>query len=431
MVLMRSGIPGNSLPGRSSRTGLLSRRQLLALGATLGLLTGLTGCREQTAAAPIPLEPDELAVNRAVSAATTLRTDALALAAAKPALSVLLNRMVAVHEQHLAALGSPVPATSATPPSSSPATVDPGLTPTQLIKAEIAEAQVALRDGEAAAPAFAVLLCRIAAARIINADLLGAAIGRAPSGVLRPAAAAPISSATTDPPAAGDAPAANQTDPSDTSHQGDLTDQRDLSEASTPAQVALVRLLAGQHAAVFAYPLVVARTSGGRRTLAGTLWQAHRTERDELSVQLLTARIQPAVAEPAYDVGTPPTSPAKAAALAARVERGLAALATELLAAGTAGDGDRILGADQLAVAARRMAGWTGKPTAFPGLIERSTPAATPTVDSSAGNSLSRPTTATNSSFTSRDNPASSIAPPGTLPTAANLQPTTGTPTAP
>ncbi|HST85383.1 MAG TPA: DUF4439 domain-containing protein [Kineosporiaceae bacterium] len=415
MVLMRSGISGNRLPRRSSRTGLLSRRQLLALGATLGLVTGLTGCREQTAAAPIPLEPDELAVNRAVSAATALRTDALALAVAEPALSVLLNRMVAVHEQHLAALGSPIPSTSATPAGSSPAanadpaaapTQTPTRTPTQLIKSEIAAAQVALRDGEAAAPAFAVLLCRIAAARIINADLLGAAIGRAPSGVLRPAPAELAGSTASAAPTAGPTAADPTADLADQGDPGDLTDQRDLSEPSTPVQVALVRLLAGQHAAVFAYPLVVARTSGSRRTLAGTLWQAHRTERDELSVQLLTARIQPAVAEPAYDVGTPPTSSAKAAALAARVERGLAALATELLAAGTAGDDDRVLGADQLAVAARRMAGWTGKPTAFPGLIERSTPAATPSA--TEGNSLNNPTTAANSSFT----------PPGALPTA-------------
>jgi hypothetical protein len=369
-------------PLLSPRGPSLSRRGQLCLAAGVGLVTGLAGCRSQPAAPPIPLEPDELAVNRAADAARKLRADALALAEARPELAVLLGRIVAVHEQHLAALGTPVPDTSASgapvsgapDPVGSAPTSTPGPTPTppRLIQAEVAAAQTALRDGEAAAPAFAVLLCRIAAARIVNADLLSAATNRNPPGILRPAAATPsaassaptnsaASSATADPAATPTADPANQSD---------------LSEPSTPAEVAVNRLLAGEHAAVFAYPLVIAR-AGGRRSLASELWQAHRTERDELSVRLLTAGLQPAVAEPAYDVGTLPATPARAAALAARVERGLAALAADLLAVGTAADDDRKLGADQLVLAARRMAGWTGKPTAFPGLITRSTPAVT------------------------------------------------------
>jgi hypothetical protein len=352
---------------------------VLALG-TIGLaggltgLTGLTGCTaEQTPAAPQPLEPDELAVNRAVSAAQALRAQAGALAQARPQLATLLGRIAKVHEQHLTALGSPIAAPSTTGSTSestsapSPTASDAAATPTALIKAELAAARTALRDGEAAAPLFAVLLCRIAAARVVNADLLSTAAGRKLPGALRPE-----SSETGPTPTAGAsgtdaATPTGETDPNDPADLGEPVDLADLAAPETPAQIALDRLLAGEHAAVFAYPLIVARSDAGRRALASALWQVHRNERDEFSIQLIRAGIRPSVAEPAYDVGTPPASGAKAAALAGRVESGLAALAADLLAAGAAGDANRVLGADQLVLAARRTASWTGKPLSFPG----------------------------------------------------------------
>jgi hypothetical protein len=131
------------------------------------------------------------------------------------------------------------------------------------------------------------------------------------------------------------------------------------------ATTELNRLLAGEHAAVFAYPLIIARVAGNRRALATALWEAHRQDRDELQVQLVGAGMQPVAAEPAYNVGTAPSNPARAAALAARVERGLAALAADVVAVPRGRD--RNIGADQLVLAARRTAGWTGQPIAFPG----------------------------------------------------------------
>jgi hypothetical protein len=228
----------------------------------------------------------------------------------------------------------------------------------------LAAARTALRDGEAAAPAFAVLLCWIAAARVVNADLLSIATKRKLPGALQPDT--PETTETT----ASATPAAetDSADPNDPSDLEEPVDPADLAAPKTPAQIALDRLLAGEHAAVFAYPLIVARSDAGRRALASALWQVHRNERDEFSIQLIKAGIRPSVAEPAYDVGTPPASGAKAAALAGRVESGLAALAADLLAAGTAGDASRVLGADQLVLAARRTASWTGKPVSFPGL---------------------------------------------------------------
>jgi hypothetical protein len=136
---------------------------------------------------------------------------------------------------------------------------------------------------------------------------------------------------------------------------------------NSPTLIALDRLLAGKHAAVFAYPLIVARVGKSRRDRAMTLWQAHRAERDELTERLVLAGLRPATAEAAYDVGTLPRTSARAAALAARVEGGLAALATDLLAAGQAGSEERSLGGDHLVLAARRAAGWTARPIPFPG----------------------------------------------------------------
>jgi hypothetical protein len=274
-----------------------------------------------------------------------------------------LHRVVEVHDAHLAALGAALPSTSATatPTGTAPSATDDASSAwsgaVQHARDEATAAREALRDGLAASGPFAVLLTRIAAARVVNADLLDSALKRTLTGVLRPAATpkqtpGPTSTATptstrptTDDPAAPDP----------------------LRDPDSPALSALDRLLAGEHAAVFVYPLIVSRAAANRRDLALTLWQQHRTTRDELTAQLVTAGIEPTVAEPAYAVGAPPTSAAKAATLAVRVERGLAALAIDLLAAGAADDPYRVQGAAELVLAARRGASW-------------STPTPTPTV---------------------------------------------------
>ena len=400
---------------------------MLALSAVLGLFTmgALTGCQEQPpAAAPPPLEPDELSIGRAVEAARSLRAQALGLAgtAGTPtATAALLRRVAAVHEAHLSALGAPVATATArptatrttvptstspsttdtaaptgtgtttgpptardtTPGTTSPSTTNPG-TPspsagktaaTALAKAEASAARTALRDCLAADGPFAVLLGRIAAARIVNADLINAAGHRKPNGVLKPAAAP-----TPTPTATGPTPTSSAGGASPTATTPDDVAPRTLRDPDSPSLTALDRFLAGEHAAVFAYPLIVARAADDRRELALTLWQEHRNTRDALAVQLQAAGVQPTVSEPAYAVGRPPTSAAKAAALATRVERGLAALATDLLAAGAAADVYRTQGAAELVLAARRGASWSNRPEAFPGLGSSSaTPVPSPT----------------------------------------------------
>jgi hypothetical protein len=370
----------------------ISRRGVLVLIGLSVLVSGLTACNPPAVVTP-PAAPsaDELSIDRAVAAARQIRGNALRLAGTEPKLASLLNRIAAAQLAQLRALGAEPAASaspSASPTASASASADGSveLTPSELITAEWAAARAALRDGEAAGPAFAVLLCRIAASRAADVDLLGQALGRSAHGVLTPAK--PLDAATATPSASGSpstsAPASDvpATDVPSSVPLG-TDDPTTQDGAPTPTVTALNRILAGEHAAVFAYPLVVARI-GSRRSLAEALWQEHRNERDRLTLRLLAEDAEPATAAPAYEVGTPPTTPALAAALAAKVERGLAGLASDLIAVAT-GD-DRALGADQLVLAARRAARWTGRPIALPGLTvsaSATAAAATPAVTSS------------------------------------------------
>lgn len=129
--------------------------------------------------------------------------------------------------------------------------------------------------------------------------------------------------------------------------------------------LAVSAILSGEHAAVFAYGLITARAQPTREGLARQLWAAHRIRRDELTRRLVAAGRSPVPAEPAYDLGQPPTTPAQVAALAARVEDGLAAVALRAVT-GTTGAA-RLEAAGDLILAARRAATWRGTTVALPG----------------------------------------------------------------
>jgi len=422
-------------------SAIIPRRGVLAAAAGLGLLLAgsLSGCSHHRRDVLEPAAPDadQLAVDRAVASARQLRANALALTA-NPTLAPLLRLITADHEAHLRALGAEPPATGpgagvATTGSTTPtptagrsgptASLQPGAgTPGAVIAAEWAAARTALRDGESTTPVFAVLLCRIAAARASHADLLSHALGRPAPGVLRPAPPTPgpaptssiargggstsaAGSATTPATSSGPAtnpsgrPATNRaTNPAIRSSTSPVTSSATSSSGSRPsgtsieldpdpdsptspapgsaALTAVNRLLAGQHAAVFVYPVIIARAAKNRTALARSLWQTHLEERNTLTAALIAAGVTPVPADPAYAIGTPPATAAATAALAARVEGALAALAADVIA--DAATTDRDLGADQLVRAARAGAGWTGKPAPFPGLsAQPSTTAAT------------------------------------------------------
>jgi hypothetical protein len=145
---------------------------------------------------------------------------------------------------------------------------------------------------------------------------------------------------------------------------------------SRSAQAAAQKVLAGEHAAVYAYGVVAARTSGAMRTLAAAAYDAHRARRSRLETLLRDAGTQPVTSEPAYDLGALVTTEAIARALAARVENGVAATCADLVLAAS---GDlRVEAARWQTDAAVRAAGWSGTTLAFPGLGERSATSASP-----------------------------------------------------
>jgi hypothetical protein len=180
-----------------------------------------------------------------------------------------------------------------------------------------------------------MLLVRIAASRVLHADAVAAGRAPAPPDRLDPAAASGPTPSPVPPPAEQDRDAA------------------------------LGRLLSGEFAAVFAYPLIVARCAPARRAEAGELWQSHVVERDELERLLSAGDGTPPAAEPAYDIGDPPTTPDAAAKLAAKVESGLTAVAVAAIA-NTGGD-DRLLAARGAVTSARRAVSWGGDGAALPG----------------------------------------------------------------
>jgi len=140
----------------------------------------------------------------------------------------------------------------------------------------------------------------------------------------------------------------------------------------TPAATkALQDMLAGEHAAVYAYGLLGGRLAPGTRpqTLATEAYLEHRTRRDDVTALLIEAEADPVAAEPAYELPTAVDTPAQAAAVARRVEDRCSVLYAQVVAAATGGT--RAFGVDALLDAATRALTWGAEPVAFPGVQRR------------------------------------------------------------
>jgi hypothetical protein len=323
-----------------------ARRTVLALALTTSAVVATAGCGALLPGerrTPRPPTPDELAAARAAADATRLRKAAVALAGERGAPAGVLRRVAADHAEHLAALGAvPQPGEVTAPPSPDPTPVPRDVRGQR--DAEWAAARSALRDALTAGEGLATLLVRIAAARVLHAD--DVATGR-----------------VTPPPARLD-PA----DPEETAGATPAATTPAAGGGSAQAREALGRLLAGEYAAVFAYPAIVARCAPARRSAAQDLWQAHVAARDALE-RLLAAGAGGAgeapAPSPAYDIGKPPADPAAAARLAATVEARLAGLAMAATAPTTGAE--RLLVARGAVTAVRRSAYWGASPGALPG----------------------------------------------------------------
>ena len=98
--------------------------------------------------------------------------------------------------------------------------------------------------------------------------------------------------------------------------------------------LALQRVLATQHAAVYGYPVIGVRLrSPGQVRLARQLEARHRHTRDELMAQLAARRVSPVPAEASYTAAQPVTGPADAQRWALDLEEGCAGAYRYLLVA--------------------------------------------------------------------------------------------------
>lgn len=346
--------------GTSSAGPPVPRRAVLhACAGLAGLVAvaALAGCSDQAppaaSAPPVARTADDVAVARARASASLLAASAQDLETSHPELAGVLGAIVADHRAHLAALGAtPSPSPSGRPPL-------PRGDVRSLVRAETAAAQEALDDVRVVTPGLAALLARIAAARATHADLLAARTGLRIPAALRTSSAAPP---TPTPPSPAPLPGAAPALPSPTqSPSGVGATANGLSDA---ARDALAALIAGEHAAVYAYGVVVALVPPRARDRAREAWSWHMARRDVLEERLLAAGVQPPAAAPAYDLGTAPSA-AAAAALAATVEDRLATLGARTVAA-TSGP-DRSDAAEALVAGARRAAAWRGRGTSLPG----------------------------------------------------------------
>ena len=278
-----------------------------------------------------------------------------------------------------------------------------------MIDGEVAGAQDALTDVLLVTPGPAALLARIAASRATHGDLLAAKAGLRPPGVLPappptgsatapaltpsgapattsparrspaasstspaasvagpvptlavPTAFAPTSSSPTGAAAAAPAPASSSSGATQPA-----APTGSLAAHLPPAGAdALAALTSGEHAAVYAYGVVVARVAERDRARARQAWAWHLARRDVLEERLLAAGLRPPAAAPGYAIGPLP-APDAVVTLAATVEDRIAALVVRAVATTTAAD--RADAAAALVAVARSAAAWRGRGASLPG----------------------------------------------------------------
>ncbi|MGC4942726.1 ferritin-like domain-containing protein [Kribbella sp. DT2] len=131
---------------------------------------------------------------------------------------------------------------------------------------------------------------------------------------------------------------------------------------------ALQAAIAGEHAALYGVGVAGGKLSGARFTAATTLYERHRSRRDQLTELLIESGQTPAAAEPAYDLPQPVTSAATASALILGLERRLAAVYGDLVETAEQ-DRTRTFAIQALIATSREQLSWGGKPAAFPGQV--------------------------------------------------------------
>jgi hypothetical protein len=137
---------------------------------------------------------------------------------------------------------------------------------------------------------------------------------------------------------------------------------------ATPAD-ALQIALAGEHAALYVYGVLGARTSESATPLlfqrVSEAYTAHRAWRDLLTGRLVDQGADPTPAAPTYELPDTPPTPAGVGLAAARIEARCADTYAYVVANTSGADRTWAIGA--LTSAATRMVGFGAQPQALPG----------------------------------------------------------------
>ena len=140
--------------------------------------------------------------------------------------------------------------------------------------------------------------------------------------------------------------------------------------------------LAAEHAAVYAYGIIGARTTGNLRVIATAAFNAHRARRDRLRTLIISGGGTPAEPTPTYDLPVIPSTAAQAVELAVLVEQRVTTAYLELTASTDAAV--RQMSALAMQECATRLYGLRPEIAAFPGMPPAPEPVLPATTPSSS-----------------------------------------------
>ncbi|PYC81955.1 hypothetical protein C7C46_11010 [Streptomyces tateyamensis] len=357
------------------------RRTFLATGAlaAAGLLAACTSGSNGSGGSGGKgrADTDKPLRTRAVAATDALLAQYAALPAGGAAVAGPLQAELVQQRAALAAglpaAGSPGAGSPAAAGSGSPGDGGPAVTAAVLAAAERTTAQGRLADLAAASPELARLLASVAAAGALHAVRLG---DRTPLTVPADGSsgAAPADGASADPSSTGAASANPPSAAVPTAKSLPSRSQPAKGPAAPPsaaplgsaAATALQAALAAEHAAVYAFGVVGAKTPPGpRRDDALACYAVHQARRDNWQ-RLLAGGATPTAAAPGYRLPFAVPEAGAAAKLAAEVESRLLAVYADLVACTT--DTLRMTAATALRECVLQCDHWGGTPGALPGL---------------------------------------------------------------
>ncbi len=161
---------------------------------------------------------------------------------------------------------------------------------------------------------------------------------------------------------------ANGDTPSLTAARAGLTTSigADLGQESVLEATQLV--LAGEHAAVYAYGVMGGRSPAVEAELATRGFVVHRARRDALTTSVREAGAEPVVAEPGYALPVDVVAPAPARRVGEQIEDRCSVLYATLVAAAPASTTTRQQAVTALSDAGVRLLTWGGEAAALPGV---------------------------------------------------------------